>query len=81
MDDVPSASAESGPYIETAGYTTVDVLAGVRLGDWQVNLAALNLTDKYYVPYQRVAGLSADAPTEQYSQPGRSFAIQASYRF
>ncbi|MAD54039.1 TonB-dependent hemoglobin/transferrin/lactoferrin family receptor [Idiomarina sp. UBA3162] len=81
MDDVPSASAESGPYIETAGYTTVDVLAGMRLGDWQVNVAALNLTDKYYVPYQRVAGLSADAPTEQYSQPGRSFAIQASYRF
>lgn len=81
MDDVPSASPETGAFIETPGYTTLDILAGVSFGDWQVNLAALNITDKYYVPYQSVAGLPAQTPTEQYSQPGRSIALQLSYEF
>lgn len=81
MDDVPTAAEGSSPNMQTPGYTTIDLLAGVTLGHWQVNLSAQNLTDKYYVPYQNVAGLSADTPLEQYSQPGRSFAIQAEYQF
>ncbi|MDV6328166.1 TonB-dependent hemoglobin/transferrin/lactoferrin family receptor [Idiomarina sp. Sol25] len=67
--------------IHTPGYTTVDVLAGITLTNWQVNLAARNLTDKYYVPYQSVAGLQSEASTEQYSQPGRSFGVQVKYTF
>nr|WP_282444930.1 TonB-dependent receptor [Idiomarina sp. ATCH4] len=67
--------------IQTPGYATVDLLAGITLADWQINLAARNLTDKYYVPYQSVAGLKSDALTEQYSQPGRSVGVQVNYRF
>lgn len=67
--------------IQTPGYATVDVLAGITLTNWQVNLAARNLTDKYYVPYQSVAGLQSEASTEQYSQPGRSFGVQVKYTF
>lgn len=67
--------------IQTPGYATVDLLAGITLTDWQINLAARNLTDKYYVPYQSVAGLKSDALTEQYSQPGRSFGVQVKYTF
>lgn len=67
--------------IQTPGYATVDLLAGFTLTNWQVNLAARNLTDKYYVPYQSVAGLQSGASTEQYSQPGRSFGVQVKYTF
>lgn len=67
--------------IQTPGYATFDLLAGITLTNWQVNLAARNLTDKYYVPYQSVAGLQSEASTEQYSQPGRSFGVQVKYTF
>lgn len=81
MTDVPFGSAEAGPSIETGGYATLDVLTGITLGRWQVNIAALNVTDKYYVPYQNVAGLAEGSPVQQYSQPGRSVALQAKLNF
>ncbi|HET8817808.1 MAG TPA: TonB-dependent receptor [Pseudidiomarina sp.] len=67
--------------IQTAGWGTVDLLFGRELGAWQFNIAALNLTDKRYVPYNSVAGQAADINTDQYSQPGRSVSLRLSYTF
>lgn len=81
MDRVPEPTDRVDSFAETPGYGTLDLLAGTEFGNWKVNLAALNLSDKYYVPYQSVAGLPAQTPLGQYSQPGRSFAVQLRYHF
>ncbi|MDF2180143.1 TonB-dependent receptor [Aliiglaciecola sp. CAU 1673] len=66
---------------QSAGWATLDLLGGIELGNWRLNLALQNVLDKAYVPYQRIAGQSADTDLGQYTQPGRSLSAQAVYRF
>lgn len=76
MSKVPDSESA-----QTAGWGTVDILAGFDLGQWRINLALQNLLDKEYIPYQSIAGQSADSPRGQYTQPGRSLSAQVNYQF
>ncbi|ALS97192.1 TonB-dependent hemoglobin/transferrin/lactoferrin family receptor [Lacimicrobium alkaliphilum] len=66
---------------QAAGWGRLDILAGLDLGQWRLNLALQNLLDKEYIPYQSIAGQPADTPRNQYSQPGRSLSAQLTYQF
>ncbi|AOT09227.1 TonB-dependent hemoglobin/transferrin/lactoferrin family receptor [Pseudoalteromonas luteoviolacea] len=67
--------------IKTGGWGTVDLYAEYDFGNLRFNAGVFNLLDKEYIPYESVAGQAADANLEQYTQPGRNFAINAKYTF
>ncbi|GGD59551.1 TonB-dependent hemoglobin/transferrin/lactoferrin family receptor [Lacimicrobium alkaliphilum] len=66
---------------KTAGWGTLDILAGLDLGQLRLNLALQNVLDKEYIPYQRIAGQNSDASLGQYTQPGRNLSAQVTYQF
>lgn len=80
MDNVPT-DATGDPLAQSAGYAVWDIFGKTEWNDWTFVVAVNNLLDKTYVPYQAVAGMSAQTPTEQYTQPSRSLNVRVSYQF
>ncbi|TQF71671.1 TonB-dependent hemoglobin/transferrin/lactoferrin family receptor [Pseudoalteromonas luteoviolacea] len=67
--------------VKTGGWGTIDLYAEYDFGNLRFNAGVFNVLDKEYIPYESVAGLDADTNLNQYTQPGRSFAINAKYTF
>lgn len=67
--------------VKPSGWATIDVFADYDFGDFRVNAGIYNLLDREYIPYESVAGQNQDADLNQYTQPGRNFAINAKYVF
>ena len=76
MTKVPEADS-----VKPSGWATIDVFADYDFGNFRVNAGIYNLLDREYIPYESVAGQSQDADLNQYTQPGRNFAINAKYVF
>ncbi|BDX05271.1 TonB-dependent hemoglobin/transferrin/lactoferrin family receptor [Planctobacterium marinum] len=80
MTDVPQDS-EGNDLIRSNGFAVWDMYATYYGDNWQLNAGVENLFDKEYVRYENIAGLAADADTEQFSETGRAFNVRLSYQF
>ncbi|MGB0894104.1 MAG: TonB-dependent hemoglobin/transferrin/lactoferrin family receptor [Parashewanella sp.] len=81
MTDVPEKTLES------SGYGVVDLYAYYNFAGVKLGVGIDNALDKEYIPYQSVAGVSANSragkPTDltQYTQVGRNVSVKMSYKF
>ena len=80
MSDVPTDS-DGNNLAESSGYGVVDLFGQFELNNWVVTARVDNLLDKEYIPYQSIAGQTPDTDFNQFTQPGRTFSIGASYTF
>ena len=80
MTDGPTDS-DGNDLVQSAGYGVLDLFGQVELDNWVVTARVDNVLDKEYIPYQNIAGQAPDADLNQFSQPGRTFPIGASYTF
>lgn len=80
MTDVPTDS-DGNDLVQSAGYGVLDLFGQVELDNWVVTARVDNVLDKEYIPYQNIAGQAPDADLNQFTQPGRTFSIGASYTF
>lgn len=67
----------------TSGYATVDAFAQFSVTDkLHVNLGFINLLDKEYIEYARIAGIPEDGrDLSLYTEPGRTFSARMKYEF
>lgn len=80
MDDVPTDN--SGALLaQSSGYAVWDVFGKTEWDQWTFVVAINNMFDKSYVPYQSIAGMSAQTPQEQFTQTGRSLNVRVAYTF
>lgn len=80
MSDVPTDN-DGNNLAESSGYGVVDLFGQFELNNWVVTARVDNLLDKEYIPYQSIAGQTPDTDFNQFTQPGRTFSIGASYTF
>ncbi|RMH20651.1 MAG: TonB-dependent hemoglobin/transferrin/lactoferrin family receptor [Acidobacteria bacterium] len=78
-EDLPPGSSQ----FRTPGYATVDVAAWWSLSDrLTLQLSGWNLSDETYWQWSYARGRREGAPDlDRYTSPGRSFGLQARYRF
>lgn len=68
----------------TGSYTTLDVFARYDFNDhFKINGGILNLLDKEFIRYTRVAGIPYDADRDMlpFTDPGRTFSVSLKYIF